>query len=304
MEIVAALLPQIMMMFIIMGIGYVMIIKKLFTEETMKQLSWFLVNIVIPCVLFTSFLREFQVEEFKQFFLAFLMSVVGIGIGIVYSNLFFKKEDFLEKFAIIFSNASFIGIPIILSLFGHEALFFLSAYIVAFVLSVFTYGVYLISQKSSEIQVMKIIKNPNVIAIVLGFILYVLSVPIPGVLVNTMKSIGSMNTPLSMILLGAYLAKDKLHKLISNVKCYQVSLGRLVVVPLLTIGALYFFPGDGMLKMIVVVVNSVPSAVMLALFAELYDQDAVQGAQYVSFTTLACLITLPLIVLLGQWALL
>ncbi len=300
MEILFALLPQIIKMFLLMGVGYFIFKKSFFTEETTKQLSWFLVNIVIPCVLFLSFIRPFDIEEFQLFGLTFVMSLVAIAIGILYANICFKKEQTLEKFGVIFSNASFIGIPIIRSLFGSEALFYLSAYIAAFVFMVFTYGVFLISQKKEEVQMMKIIKNTNILAILLGLVVYLLSIPFPEVFTDTLGSLGAMNTPMSMMLLGAYLAKDSLYKLATNIKCYWVGLGRLILVPILTIISLQYFPGDSMLKMIVVVVNSVPSAVMLALFAQLYDKDTALGAQYVSFTTLARLVTLPLIVVIAQ----
>ncbi len=302
MDILLLLLPQITKMFLLMGVGYWVYRKEFLSEGTTKQISWLLVNLVIPSVLFNSFLREFRVQEFKQLGLAFVMSCVGMLLGGLYAKVAFKKEQVLERFAVIFSNAAFIGIPIIYSLFGQEAVFYLSAYIVVFTLSVWTYGVYLISEDSKEVQIAKIIKNPNIVAIVTGLVLYVLSISLPNFITETFQSIGSMNTPLSMMLLGTYLAKDSLAKLISNVKCYWVGLGRLLVVPLLTIGVLVFFPADIMLKMVVVVVNSVPSAVMLAVFAQMYEKDSAYGAQLVSFTTLVSLVTLPVIVLLAQWA--
>ncbi|MFV0480324.1 MAG: AEC family transporter [Anaerorhabdus sp.] len=304
MDILFALIPQIAQMFILMSIGYGLFKAGKLSNETVKQLSWILVNIVIPCVLFNSFVREFQIVEFRRFGVVVAYSVLAILIGVVVSKIMFKKNQHLEQFGVVFSNASFIGIPIILALFGEGALFYLSAYMVIFILFVFTYGLFLISQKPDEIQLIRIIKNPNIIAIILGLCVYVLSINLPDLATTTIKMVGTMNTPLSMMILGVYLAKRNMSELLRNKKSYLVAFGRLILVPLVTIAVLTVLPGDGMLKMVVVVVNAVPGAVMLALFADLYQKDATQAAQYVSFSTLLCLVTLPVIVLVAQYFLL
>lgn len=304
MEIVAAIFPQITQMFLLMGVGYFLFKKEKISDATTKQISWILVNIVIPCVLFGSFIRTFNMEEFKQFGVVMVMSFVAILLGILYTRIVYKKEETLEQFAVVFSNASFIGIPIISALFGGGVLFYLSAYIAVFVLIIFTYGVFIISQDKKEIQIQKVLTNSNVAAILCGMLIYGLSIPIPRVLTDTIRTLGSMNTPLSMILLGVYLAKDSLKPLFTDKKAYFVLLGRLVIVPVLTILVMSLFPVDPLLKIVVVVVNSVPSAVMLALFAQLYQRDTIKAAQYVSFTTLASLGTLPFVVYLAQMILL
>lgn len=302
MEILSVLVVQIIKMFLMMFIGYVLFKKKMFNDDAIKQISNFLVRFIIPCVLVTSFIREFNVVDFKNLGITFALSFVAIAIGIVYANIVYKKGNTnIEKFGVIFSNASFIGIPIISALFGKDAVFYLSAYIATFIISVWTYGIFLISEDKAQVSFKKVITNPNIIAIILGLVLYITPIQLPEIFADVLRSVGAMNTPLSMIVLGTYLAKDSLIKLFTNKKCYIVALNRLLIVPIFTIIFLKFIPNEyNILKLIVLVDNSVPSANMLAIFSQMFDKDSTYGAHIVSFTTVACIVTIPIIVFLSQ----
>lgn len=301
MEILSVLVIQIIKMFILMIIGYILYKKKMFNDDAIKQISNFLVRFIIPCVLVTSFIREFNFVDFKNLGITFILSVISIGIGILYANIVYKGNKNVEKFGVIFSNASFIGIPIISALFGKDAVFYLSAYIATFIISVWTYGVFLISEDKSHVSFKKVITNPNIIAILLGLFLYITPIQLPEILTDVLRTVGTMNTPLSMIVLGTYLAKDSLIKLFTNKKCYIIALNRLIIIPIITILFLKFIPNEyNTLKLIVLVDNSVPTANMLAIFSQMFDKDSTYGAHVVSFTTVACIVTIPFIVLLSQ----
>lgn len=302
MDILIPLMLQILKMFMLMGVGYVLYKKKYFSDEVVKQLGNFLLMVVIPCVLVTSFIRDFDQQEFIYLGITAILSIISIGIGIVYINLVYKKEDILEKFACIFSNASFIGIPIIAAMFGQDKLFYLSAYVAIFIILVWTYGIYLMTGDKNEVSIKKIITNPNIIAIIIGLLIYCTPIQLPTIAINVLKDIGLMNTPLSMMVLGTYLAKDSLSKLFTNKKYYIVALNRLIVIPLLTIVFLKFIPNEYMtLKLIVLVVNSVPSANTLAILAQRFDYDYTSAAHMISITTIASIVTIPVITMIAQW---
>lgn len=301
MDILLPLLLQIIKMFMLMAVGYYLYKKKLFDDEVVKQLGNFLLMYVIPSVLVTSFIREFDMQEFKFLGIAFILSITAITIGIIYSNIVYKKDQILEKFASIFSNASFIGIPITIAMFGQDAVFYLSAYVVTFIVLMWTYGVYLMTNDRKEVSLKKVLTNPNTIAVIVGLLFYCTPIEMPAIVVDVFKSIGAMNTPLSMIVLGTYLAKDSIFKLFTSKENYFVAFNRLLVIPLLTIIFLMFIPNEYMtLKLIVLVVNSVPSANSLAILAQKFGYNYTSAAHMISFTTLVCILTIPLITLLAQ----
>lgn len=302
MEILIPLMLQILKMFLLMAVGYVLYKKKYFNDEVVKQLGNFLLMIVIPSVLVTSFLRDFNLQEFQYLGITTILSILSIGIGIVYINMVYKKEQILEKFACIFSNASFIGIPIISAMFGEDKLFFLSAYVAVFIILVWTYGIYLMTGDKKEVSIKKVITNPNIIAIIVGLLIYCTPIQLPTILSNVFKDIGMMNTPLSMMVLGTYLAKDSLSKLFTNAKYYVIAFNRLIAIPLLTILLLSVVPNEYMtLKLIVLVVNSVPSANTLAILAQRFDYDYTSAAHMISVTTIACIVTIPVITMIAQF---
>ncbi|MEF9967800.1 MAG: AEC family transporter [Longicatena sp.] len=295
------LLIQIVKMFLLMFVGYYLYKQKVFNDETVKQVGNFLLRYVIPSVLVTSFIREFNMEEFKLLGMAFALSILVIGIGIIVANILFKGDKIIERFASIFTNSSFVGIPIIIAMFGQDAVFYLSAYVAVFIILVWTYGIYMMTSDKKEVSFKKVITNPNTIAVIVGLILYCTPITLPTIIEDVFRSIGSMNTPLSMIVLGTYLAKDSILKLFVNKKCYLVALTRLIIIPLLTILFLKFIPNEYMtLKLIILVANSVPCANTLAIFAQMFNRDYTTSAHIISFTTLLSIVSIPLVVVVAQ----
>lgn len=301
MEIVIPLLIQIVKMFCLMFVGYILYKQKVFNDETVKQVGNFLLRYVIPSVLVTSFIREFNIVEFQLLGLSFVLSIVVIAIGIIFANIMFKGDKLIERFASIFTNSSFVGVPIIIAMFGQDAVFYLSAYIVIFIILVWTLGIYMMTSDKTEVSFKKVITNPNTLAVIIGLVLYCTPIQLPTIIEDVFRSIGTMNTPLSMIVLGTYLAKDSIIKLFTNKKCYLVAIARLIAIPLLSILFLKFIPNEYMqIKLIVLVANSVPCANTLAIFAQMYNKDYTTSAHIISFTTILSIVTIPIIVVLAQ----
>ena len=57
---------------------------------------------------------------------AFLLSLAVYAVNILIAQLLFKPEERVEKFSLVFSNAGFLGIPLVTGLLGIEAVFYLA----------------------------------------------------------------------------------------------------------------------------------------------------------------------------------
>lgn len=128
-------------------------------------------------------------------------------------------------------------------LLGEGCLFYLTIYLTVMPLFVWTVGLKLITGDAAGIRWRKIFGNPAMIAFLIGFALFLLPVPIPAALGQTLSFLSACNTPLGMIVLGVFLAQCPIREIFANRKSYAVSFGRLIVAPLASLALLSLLPG-------------------------------------------------------------
>ena len=285
------LINQTIIMFLLAGVGFALFKTRKITPEGSKSLANILIFIVLPCVIINGFLVERTTERMLGLLFSAVGAAVLLGVAIVISRIFFKK-DAIAGFSAAFSNAGFIGIPLVQNLLGVEYVFYMSAFLVAFGLMSWTYGLYLISGKA-DISAKKLLSNPAIMAAIFGMIIFVLRIQLPAVISSTLSTIGNMNTPLGMIILGTYIAKEDIKKVFTSKNSYLVSLVRLILVPLICLFALKFIwvPVEE-LRMLLLICASAPCGATLAMFSQMCGKDYSYGAQIVSLSTLLCPLTI------------
>ena len=282
------IVKQIIIMFLLMMVGFVIYRKKMVDDHTTKQLTDFVLYLVNPALSLVSFQQIFSYAKLYGFLMVFIVSLFMIFLGIFAGKLIIGKDFSLEQYACGFSNAGFIGIPLVQSLLGVEYVFYISAFLIAFNLISWTYGLYLISGKA-DFSAKKILTNPVIIAAILGMLIFVLQIKLPVVLTSTLSTVGNMNTPLGMIILGTYIAKEDIVKVFTTKMSYKVSLVRLIVVPLIIIFVLRFVPLPyEELRTLLLICACAPCGATLAMFSQMCGKDYSYGAQIVSLSTLLC----------------
>lgn len=295
------LLRQIITMFIIIVIGVIVCKAKLITERGNKDLSNLLLFMVNPILIVLSYQQEFDPEKLKKLVLLLVVSFLSfvVLIPLVYLLIGKKNDEYaIERFSAIYSNCGFFGIPLVNSIYGQEGVFYLTAYITAFNLLVWTHGIILIKGKSEKVSIrekLKDIVNPTVIACIMGVTLYVCKITIPESLYNGLDYVGKMNTPLAMLIAGAALARSNLKEVLGNKRLYYVAFIRLVLSPLIIMGILYFVPLHDMLKIIIIICSACPVAATGTAFALRFDKNADYASGLYVVTTLLAAITLPVL---------
>ena len=290
------ILKQIIIMFLLMMVGFILRRKNIIDSTGTKQMSDLMIYICNPAIMVNSFNIVFSYDKLKEIGITFVLSVIITIIGIVTAAIFMRKEQASEKFGIVFCNAGFIGIPLIQSVVGKEAIFYLTIYLVSFTLFVWTYGVLLISKGQTKMNFKKIVTNPALISVVLGLIIFISPIKLPEVIYSSFDLLGACNTPLGMIILGAYLANSTMGQIVKNKVGYKVSFYRLVIAPLATIAFLSLIPAEyNDIKLTLLIASSTPVGVMLAIFSQMFSGDYEYGARIVSLSTLLSLLSLPVI---------
>lgn len=304
MEIVVLLLRQNLVMLVYMMIGYFLYKKKLVSAGGSADIGRILLYIIMPAAILKSYLADFSRERLEGLFVSFLAALLSLLLSIAAARIAFSKEQGIERFGAAFSNAGFIGIPLVQMTLGEEAVFYVSSYVALLNILQWTYGLVTITGDRSLISVKRLRTNPILLSFLAGIALFLLPVSLPETAENMVGTIAAMNGPLAMIVLGVYLGQVPLRSLFSGRVVYRCALVRLIVIPVLTMALLFVFPEKyHMLKLTILIAASAPVGSNVSIFAQLYGQDYMQSVKEVTLSTLLCIITLPLILGIADYVL-
>lgn len=297
MELSMIILKQIVLMFIYMMIGFLLYKKKFVTKQGSKELGLILLYVILPVVIVKAYLVTFSEELLRGLALSFAASLLVLLLSMLLSRIVFRSKYPIEQFSSAFSNAGFIGIPLVEMTFNDSmAVFYVSSFVALLNILQWTYGIVVMTGKRDSIAPKKITTNPIVISFIVGIILFFLPVELPEVLNSAVAAVSSMNAPVAMIILGTYLAQMKLRELFTDRMVYLCAVMRLIVIPLATAAVLALIPGNEMLKMSVLIVAATPVGSNVAIFAQMEDMDYTQAVKDICLSTLLCIVTIPLVV--------
>lgn len=275
--------------------------KDILTKEASKSFSNFLTNITLPCLLISSFNYSYSQDMIAKARIMFAYSVI-IHIILIFASrvLTFKYPENSKKvlrFATIFSNCGFMGYPVLESLFGKIGIFYGAIFNIPFNIFMFSVGVMIYTGKKDLKTLKEVIVNPGIIATTLGLIIFSFSIKLPYPLFTAMSIVGSMTTPLSMIIVGAMLSEIRLKDIFSGTLVYYASFLRLIAVPFLTLGILKLLNADKLLMQIAVIIEAMPAAVLASVLAEKYGADTALASRSVFISTIISMITIPFVVM-------
>lgn len=260
-------------MFIYLVIGYLLFRYKILSAAGSKELAGFLIKLVIPAVLIKSFCVEATAQRRWDLAISLVLSILLLLLAIVIARLLFPKQP-IEHFGAAFSNAGFIGIPLVSAVLGADAVFFIAPFILLLNLLQWTYGVCVLRGEKPHFTVSTLFWNPI--------------------------SIGSLNTPLAMMILGIYFAQEDLRTLFTVPAVYRVCAVRLLLVPIASLALLLLIPAHAELRLALLIAASAPIGANVAVYAQIHGGDYAYASKTVVLSTLFSLVTLPVITTLGS----
>ncbi len=301
MEIVTVVIRQVIIMYILIATGYYAYKKKLISDQGSKDLGKILLNIAIPVVIISNFCVERTPEVVRDLLSSALISLICMAIAIAVAVFIYHGRNRIDEFSAAFSNAGFIGIPLVQSTLGAGAVFYISIMIVLINLLQWTYGVFTITDDKKYINARMVTKNPIVIAVAIGVVIFALNIRMPAIVSSVFSIISGINSPLAMMVSGVYLAQSDILSMIKKKDVYLVSAVRLLLIPLVSILVMKVIPfGSLTLKLAILLAGAAPVGSNVAIFAAQYGKDYKRGIENVCVSTLLCIISLPLIVYIAN----
>ena len=301
MEIVTILIKQVFIMFVLMAFGFVAYRKQILSNQGTKDIGKLLLNVAIPMIVISNFCVEKSAEKTAELFESALLSFLCMALSVAFAYLAYHKKDRIAEFSAAFSNAGFIGIPLVQAIFGSGAVFYISMMIVLINVLQWTYGVYTITDDKSVMDFKKIMKNPLILSVGIGIVIYFLNIRLPKIAMDIISSISAINTPLAMIVSGVYLAQSDLLNAMRKKDAWLLSLARLIVIPLIVMLVFRFLPfGSTAMKLSILLAGACPVGSNVAVFAQQYDKDYRKGVEYVCVSTLLSILALPLVIFVAN----
>ena len=294
------LLRQIAIMALLMAVGIYLSRKGFLSPQGTKDLGAILLRIIIPCVIVKSYITTYSRERLLELALSAGLALVAFILAMGIAYLVYDKRRRIENFAAAFCNAGFIGIPLAQAVIGDEGVFYMAASVALLNLFQWTYGVYIMTDRKDSIRAKTIVKNPVVIAIVVGIALFLSRLPVPGILTSTLGYIAGMNTPVAMILMGTYMAKLPWRKLLDK-RAYGCVLLRLVLIPAAVLAVFWALPiSNQNVALAAYLAAATPVGANICVFAQQYDCDYEFSVVTVCLSTVLSIVTVPLMVSLAQ----
>ncbi len=300
---------QVVILYIIVAGGYVCDKTKVFTEKTARACNNLLFYAITPCVIVNSFLTtELSADTARGLVLAAGCAALTHVMGIILSLPFFrdtkKPNNGIFKFASVYGNMGYMALPLAQAVLGSEGVFYCSAGIIMFQVFCFTHGAWVMSrggEANAKFAPKRLLLNPGVIAVCIGLPLFLLRLKMPEVLTKPISFVGSMNTPLAMLMLGTYISNAGMKTLFKNKEQYLVAAVKIIAVPLAVYGVLRLTGlVTGALLTACIIQASAPSANNTVMFAAKYDRDTGVAAKTVSFVSFASVLTMPVMIALTQ----
>lgn len=293
---------------LILILGFVLGKLKMISTATNRELTNLLLMVFMPASLFVAFPTEYDETSLHLFFSGMVGGILMMFTVIFLSKIIFNKWWFKgnfryeSQFALIFNNATFLGYPIVVNTFGPSGVIAYCGFIIVFNVALFSYGIWLFERKITPKLLHSVVTNPNIIAVLLGMIVFLTGLTLPGFVVDSVKFVGNATTPLSIICIGFMLSRADFKALVRKWRLIVTAVIQLIVGPVATFLVLKFLNFPTEVVSVCTLIQALPTATSLGLFATKYGGNNIEASELVTVSTLLSVVTLPVMILLLQFA--
>lgn len=301
-----------LMLLAMIATGVIAYRKKWVSDEGYTSMTSVIVHLFNPCMIIYAVMSKGPSSDHTALLQTFIMSLIYFAFLIVISIPVAKllkvsrKEESTYRMMMIFSNTGNMGYPVVIGLFGAEALLLVVPYNIVFNILVYTYGVALMQKYNPDKkqidrreQLKKIFLNEGMICGVTAILLYFWNPEYPEAVVSFFDYMGNAVIPVAMFLTGVSLAREFKKEFFTDSKIYWMSFIKLLVIPIAV--ALLFkavnVPLLPVVKGINLIMLAVPAGNMVLLMATEYGGDEPTATKGVVITTVLSVLTMTLVAL-------
>lgn len=319
---ISVVLQQMVIIFILIGIGMVLFRRRLLSEEGSKQISGLIINVTNPALLICSALDDGPKASLRDLgialaaYAAVFVILIAVGFLLPFLLRVPKNLHYAYQMLTVFGNVGFIGIPLASAVLGSESLIFVSIFNLLFNLLIYTLGISLLQRAvreqtqegtaasakqanealppASSSRLQKLV-NAGTISAAVTILFYLGNFRVPVIISSALSYTGRATTLLSMLVLGVSVAQLAPKEIFSHPKLYLFTLLRQILVP---IGCILLMRGlidNKLILNTMLLMAAVPAANMPLMLAKQMDMETDSISQGIILTTVLSLITVPVV---------
>jgi len=300
-----SLISAIFKIFFLLGLGYLLYVKRLIRKETADGLSNILIWVCVPALIFTKITSTFNPFDFPKWWIlpicSIAMAFLGLGIGYLFQRPFRDfnaRREFMASCA--FQNSGYLPMTRVVfacsGQFCDRILVYIFLFLMGFNITIWSFAPAFLSKDIRRNFRPTAILNAPVIATILS-ILWVILLPgrrLHNIIYDPLVMLGNSSFPLALIVLGAYLAEYRGFSS-ENWKALTACLSsKLVFLPALIFILLRFLPLEQDLKFFILLESTMPVAVSMVVIGQYAGADNRFLSGAIFYSHLLAILTIPL----------
>lgn len=306
-------IQQMLVLLVMMLIGYIVFRIRWLDANACSRMSKIVVNVLNPCLMINGVLGKEVNLKRDMLFQTLVLVVVYYGAlillsGPVASLLRVKKKHHnLYRLMLIFSNVGFMGIPVVTSIYGKEAMLLIAFYNLGYNLLLYTYGIYLASTGGGSEEKpgektgtakgagWKKLLNLGVASCVISILIFLSGVTMPDSVCTFFDYVGNAAVPLSMILIGASVAQGGKKEFFLDRKMYVFMAIKMLAIPVAAALLMRLLPWPAMVEGVFILMLAMPVGSIVVMLAAESGADEIECTKGSILTTLLSVLTIPIV---------
>jgi hypothetical protein len=267
--------------------------------ETDKKLSKVVLNIAMPSMIVATVITGDVLPGVSEILSILKVGALFYGLEAVFVLVVplllggTPKQKGVWRFALAFCNMAFIGYPVVSGMFGQDALFYAVILVLPFNLTSFTLGPLMLAGAGKFTW--RQLCSPCVVAAVVALFLALTGIRPPALVGDMLSFVGDITVPLSLLLVGSLLAGLPARQVLASPRLWVLSVVRLLVMPAVLCLLLRLLGIEGLTAQVAIVEMAMPVAINGSMLSMEYGGDTECMAQATFLTTLASIVTIPIV---------
>lgn len=305
MSVLSATVGQMLVLFTLILLGYIVAKAKAVPEDSATVLSKLENNLFVPALVLGTFVSNFTVEKlgtaWKLFLISFAICLVMMFLAVIVARCC-SKDNYIQNiytYGLAFSNFGFMGNAVVNAVFPEYFLDYL-IFTMPLWTMIYLWGVPCLLVPSEEGKQtiksrLKSFANPMFAAMIIGIVIGLCGIRLPDFLTTVIDVTGDCMSPVAMMLTGITVANMDVKKVLSMKSIYVVSIIRLIAFPLIFIGLFSFLPMAQNIVVCTICSLAMPLGLSTLVIPGGYGKDTSVAAGMALVSHLLSAVTIPLV---------
>ena len=304
---------------ILIAVGYFLQKYKWFGPDFSKGISKLVVNVGLPCSIFTGILANLTVGSLGNLGIGLIFPFGTVIVSYIIAFILMKVFKIRPELRGIFlngvanANTIFVGMPLNIALFGEASIpYYLVCYI-SNTISTWVIGIIIMSATDPHKEPgkksfnWKKVLTPPLVGFIIGLIFLIFSIPVPDFINSALKYLGAFVTPLALIYIGIMLYNAGLKNMRLDRDSILALVGRFVICPIIIIVLIMIGTGafgivmPSMEKNSFIVQSATPMLAVLPILADQYHGDVKYATNITTISTVLFIVVVPVLMLITQY---